>query len=803
MAPATLHKMDVLANLNGGLVDRPTPLIIDSNTDKRMPSPALKNVDFFATGGIDKRLGKTLQGSALASTAYQSQLTEDLTVSLVAVGEEVIAQKITTGAAVSVQSMTVKAACLTALGGPISANCLIFTDVAGSPGVQVANGASTAQAMADSATPGLVTFNFPTPPSLSGATVYWFLFDFSTAPGDTAYMKATAGVAGNVKTDADYASTWASLSRDLYYTITSTATGTVVQGVYDYRFGSASTQRIMAAMGGTLFYHARNATPLTGAWTSLTTGLGSGQDVLFDFVTLKNLLITSDYGNATQRVWDGAAAYTIAQGFRATFTTTRSTAAGTVAAGWYGLIAVTTLISGGYRASAIATIDMTGGGTQQVVVGSVVMDGTGATNFGFDIAATATTWYMTTAQATQTLVSSATYYKLVGTTDMSVANPAPNNTTTFNITDDVAGTETTLLDDYGLEQGYFTSQIATPVCKFMAVWQGMVVMSDGAKLYFSEVGAPNIWSDYGGLLGGIEEINTADGETITGIYVHDGYLYPFKRHSTFIGQFTGNAQQPFAFRQISENVGSLSHFSAVGISGMGIAFMSQQGAAMVSGTVVRLLPASAELMGRFEPNSGTRYNLAAMAFTTAGLNVTKQQIHWGVSSLSATTRDLTLVYDYGNRAFWENDVSANYYVEISDGNFFPSIWSGDYSARIFQMDAGTNDNGSAIDFYFDTPHIQLQSPFFLKRLEQVHIAGGVQSSGTLAVDVYLDFSSSISRTLVYDMSNAKFKSGIAISLGVMCKAVRFRLRNNVLDVPVHIDSIGLSYQILREASGAA
>ena len=470
-------------------------------------------------------------------------------------------------------------------------------------------------------------------------------------------------------------------------------------------------------------------------------------------------------------------------------------------------MAVTTLISGGYRASAEVSIDMTAGGTQQVVVSSVVMNSGASTNFGFDINALATTWYMTAAQATEAALTTAVYYKLQSG-DMSVSNPAANSTTTFNITDDVAGTETTLLDDYALEQGYFTSQVATPICKYMVVWQGMLVMAgqstNPSRVWMSELNAPNIWSTFGGIQGRYDETNVNDGETVIGLAVQDGYLYVFKQTSVFIFQFTGNATAPVTVRQISEDIGSLSHWSAKSISGFGIIFMSQRGPARVSGTVVGLLPASKNITDRFEPNNSSRYNLAAMAYMTAGHNATKSQIHWGVSSTSATTRDLTLVYDYVNGAFWENDVSANYYNEVTDSNFFPSVWAGNYSSQIFQTDTGTNDLGSIINFSFETPNIQGKQAFVLNRWEQIHIAGDVQAAASvLNVSVYLDFSATASRTMTFDMSNAKFKSGLAVNLGLNSKAIRLKISNSQLDVPVKVDSIGLSFEPLREAYGAA
>jgi hypothetical protein len=790
------NKYEVFSNLNGGLATRPTPLVIEAGSKKKMLSPALRNVDFFAKGGIDKRNGKTIQGSAISSTSYQSQTTEDLTISLTSVGGEyAIAQKITTGAAVSVASIAVKISADSATGTSTPTTCKIYTNSSGIPGALVTNGTSSIQTLNDSATPVLTTFTFPTPPSLSGATIYWFVFDFDGGPGDIGYMKGTTGASGNVKTDASYDSgSWASLSRDLYYVITSTATTNVIQGIYDFRFGSSSTQKQMAAMGGALYWNN------SGTWTSLTTGLGSGQNNLWSFSALDDYLFTWDNGTNISRWWNGSASATSPHGYRPVGTFARSAGGGSIANGTYKLMMVTTLTSGGFRSSAEATVTTTGGGTDKIAASGVAIDDVAA-QFGPDHAGndTATKIFMTTA-------GGSIYYKLA-TGSVSVGNPIPDATPAFNVTAAPAGTENTLLDEYGVPQEYFTNQITTPTCKYSTVFNNFLVMAgDGTyprRIWFSELGAPQIWaapavdSTSSPIYGTYLDIGDSDdNEPLVGVFAWGEYLYALKRHSVYIVAYTGNASAPFQVKNISRGLGCLSHWSCKALGSSRFVFISERGPVECYGTVVRLIPSSANILDRFDPNNSSRYNLAAMQYTTGGNNSTKMQVWWGVSSTSATTRDLTLVYDYENDSFWENDVSANYYAEVTDSNFFPSVWSGDYSAQIFKMDNGTTDNGSAIDFYFDTPWYQGSEANVWKQWDNLFIQGTVQNSGTLSVDVYLDFATSSSYSLTYDMTAAEFKGGSNRPLGDRSKAIKFRVRNSELSVPVHIDSIAIAYQDL-------
>lgn len=791
----------LFGNLNGGLNTRTTPLLTEANASKRMQSVGLKNVDFFPTGAIAKRRGFTIQGDQISSAPVVNQTSTAVSVTMgLSAGVNAICSSFVPGTTANILSARFK----------IGANALGMTDIttmkvtiradnAGNPGSVVTNGTSFSIVPATTFVSGIrkiVNFFFAAPPQVTGASTYWVCLEALATAGGSGLLFSAANTTINSKNTVNNYASFAAIQDPYLVAMLSTP---AMQGIYDFRFTSSNTQRVMASIGGNLYYHARNATPLTGAWTSLVAGLGSGQDNIWSFTTLKDYLYSSDYGNNPQRVWDGSAAYTIKQGYQAAFTLTRNTGAGTVAGGWYRVMAVTTLSSGGYRAS-FKTIDMTTGGTQQIAVSAVSMDGTGATDFGFDIGSTATIWFMTTAQTTQALAESATLYRIPTSKLSTAANPMPNNTTSFNITDDVAGTESDLLATYVKEQGYFTSQVATPSCKFLAVFQNMVAMAGDSnypnRIWFSELSAGNILSTRGGIEGNfldLQDPSEIAGDTLNGLKVWNGNLYAFKRHSIWIIEYTGVATAPFQARRLTGNVGALSHWS-IKETDKGLVFLSERGPAICYGTFAAIIPTAKAILNKFDPNDAARYNLTAMQYTTAGINSTKSQIHWGVSSVSSSTRDLTLVYDFENEAFWEDDISANVYNEVTDANSFPSVWFGDYSGQVFQSDNGTSDNGVPIDFYFDTPKMALGIPFHWKTITQVFVSGDVQSSGTLWVDLFLDNSSTISQTLTFDMSNAQFKSGLSSSCGLKAKMFRMRLRNAEVDVPVQVDSIGIGFE---------
>ncbi len=775
----------VISDFSGGLNTRQVPLIAESASIKRMESPVIRNVDLFPLGSIAKRLGKTKQGnSVITLNTVASQVVTDSFFLANTAGTSRIAQKFTASASGNVSTIDFSIAS-SDIGISFLGTAYIYSDSAGTPNASLGAVGSTSVNYAASTAP-TATFSGTGVVAVTSGVAYWVVIEYPST--NHAFSNALVGASGSVKFFVS-PSWFTTGSNSLVYIVYIDSTSGSIQGIYDYRYGSASTQKVMAAGAGQLFY--KNGS----SWTSLLSGFGSGQNVLWAFTTLKDYLFTLDNGTNQGRVWNGSAAYTTKMGFRATFAQSDG-GAGALADGVYKILAVTTLKSGGFRASAEGSVTLAGGGSI-ITVDSIVMDGTSATDFGFDIDALATKWFMTA-------VGASVYYKIPTANISTGTNPNANNVTTFNITSVTGLTAAnTLLDEYGLQQAYFTTQLAAPTGKYLAVFQNMLAMGGDAsypsRVWFSGLSdgtllaGPQIWGTNGGVYGNYRDLDVQDGEVIVGLKEWNGNLYAFKRHSVHVISFTGVAGNPFETRRLTGNIGALSHWS-IKETPNGLAFISERGPAICTGTQVSIIPGATNILDRFDLNNTSAYNLAAMQYTTGGNNSTKMQIQWGVSSTSATTRDITLVYDYEKNCFWENDVSANYYAEVTDSNFFPAVWSGDYSAQVFRHDYGTSDNGSAINFYFQTPNLSFGKPFNVKTIDHLFVAGIVQSSGTLTVAVYTDMSTTAAVTVTYDMSKAAFIKGMNIPLNLTCTYVRFQLSNSTLNVPVQINEMGFGWQ---------
>ena len=806
MATDKPGKFSILRNLTGGLSTRNTPLIVENNLEMAMRSPNMLNVETFKGGALSKRLGKTLQNTspvAAGTILWAQQTAIALNInpefySPIAQGAYVAAlQSVTAPSTASIYSVIFSLFFQQLTNQLTNLQAVIYTNSSGKPGTLIAtsNIYSNAGSFPEFSNVN-VTFTFPTTPALTNGTVYWFgvLCYNNTGNSQTNLFALGANTSGSgTLQTVDFVNFHyiGSANNELYYQIYSLSTG--VNGLYDFIVSSTGSNHVMAADNGTLAYSSGGT-----SWTALTTGLGSGNT--WGFATLMNFLISCDYGVNTPRLWNSTAAYTMQLGYRSSATVTPSATGGTIPGNqFYTIIIVTQLQSGGYRTSGpwhVSTYGLGGGNTNSITMSGLKLTGTGASDFGFDLVSGTSTIYMDIND--YSLVGTSGIYTMyqLAAASVSVGNPVPDGTTTLTITAVPAGTENTLVENYSQPQQYFTNQVSAPNAQFMCVFNNMLIANDinnPCRIWTSQLEAPQIWGTYGGITGGYYDLDLNDGEFITGIGVWNGYLYVFKRHTAWIGTYTSIASSPISFRKLPTTFGCLSHWTIKDLGANGLYRLTDGGPRVFIGSYDQPAPGSAEILDRFNLAGPTCYNLTLMNEVTAALNPTKSQIWMNVAKNGCSTYNATLIYDYEKQIFWENDCSATAYAEVLDSNLIKHIWSSDYAGYVYQQDSGLDDNGTAINWYFYTPLLQLGDPYYKKTLLRVYVAGAVQSSGTLYCDVLLEGSSTPAQTLVFDMTNPNFISGDMMKCGQRAKMFQLCFRNNVLDVPVEIDAIGLDW----------
>ncbi len=420
----------------------------------------------------------------------------------------------------------------------------------------------------------------------------------------------------------------------------------------------------------------------------------------------------------------------------------------------YKVLAVTQMLSGGFRASEEFSLDIADDVTQGVINLNFILGNSSLNGqmFAFDIPTTATTWFMTkgfdpTLPATDLDSGNAkTYYlipsasianaKDVTTASLPDTNPTDNATYSFDITAEVAGTENTLLDQYGFVQAYFTEQVDSPPTRMVRMYNDFLFYSGDDlfpnRVWISQLDAPQIMSEYGSTLGSFLDIAPDDSDFITGMYVWFNFLYVFKSRAIYRVSFTGNASAPFQVDKIAGVTGALSHF-AIQETPQGLVYLSQYGPARCSwfyseiiGNEVlpyfdssfiqyQYLPTAANGMTRQEILGKGHFEQGQFSYSTS-LNYTlKKQLWFSVASRDGGIRDKILVFDYATGTWWiQTNVFANYLASVTDASNFVRPWSGDITGRIYKHDVGDLDevnpdgsipNARFIPEFFKTPSI--------------------------------------------------------------------------------------------------
>ena len=307
---STQLKEKDFGNLQGGWNPRLTPIVL-GNQKGPMQSPDCRNVNFFYPGAVEKRLGKVKQGNNIVFLSpFLSQSNSNDTLNIVCgfgnveVGQFVLAPSTQTIAFIDVFLSAT-------WNGNINIPSFVLqirNDNAGVPGTIITNGTSSPIIPNNTATPYLNRFVFPLFPSLTSGLNYWITLSFIyTSTTLTLHFSVQDGWS-DVKYSIDNGNTYTDVFLSLKYTVY--AGGYPMQGLYDFKYGPSVTQLIMGANGGILFW--KNGS----SWTSLKTGLGNGQNILFDFATYKNILISTDYSNNLPQAWDGLATSTMELGYR-------------------------------------------------------------------------------------------------------------------------------------------------------------------------------------------------------------------------------------------------------------------------------------------------------------------------------------------------------------------------------------------------------------------------------------------------------------------------------------------------------
>lgn len=472
------------------------------------------------------------------------------------------------------------------------------------------------------------------------------------------------------------------------------------------------------------------------------------------------------------------------------------------------ILAVTTFLSGGQRASEWS-IDVPTGSTGSISLSNLNMAFGDGQLFGTDIANNATTWYMTLpfdptlAPATANSGPSQIFYRIPdnqGTaTDTSTGyNPMPNATTSFNIlTNRNANTDASLIADTAADaQGYFTGQVDVPFYKISISWANFLVLIgdiwNPSSIWISAYGAPQVFGTQGGLDGAFIQIpNGNDGQVIIGAYVWRGDLYIFKTNSVYVVTFTGNTSlSPFVVTKLQGNYGPVSPGS-IQEGDSYLYFLSPLGLCAISGLTVALLPESDDIRAKF--SGSNTWNLSLMGNALSINFPLKKQIWFQVAVKSAG--DQVLVYDLNRRNFLYHTGAIQESAYLQDlSSSPPAPYAGDSNGQLYQLDIPGTDEATPIDMRYETPWLNLGDPTAWKEVKWIWLAGAQQQSGTMFLEVYVDYQLKAYRVLKFDMTDPRFSfAGVMQNLNSRNKYYKFVLTNNDSGVPVAIRYLRIDY----------
>lgn len=790
-------------NMAGGLATRPTNEMVEAMSDGKVFLTDCGNIELYKSGAMSRSTGFTPNANRPdASSVWMTQASQGASPSISTSVNDYVSVyfKITPGS-------TRKAHVLAFVGTvtPTAEQLVayIYSNSGGLPSSVLATSeAIVVRQETDAISTQIINgkFIFNAPPTLTSGTDYWIRINLTRASnngvavtGDLTlvYLSNPAlTTPTDVLTDPGNATrSNAGANGFPYYTLESATPA--IQGLYNVLSESSGTigQDIVAFQNGGLYPMTTPSAPTTSGWDAVLTGasaLGAGQDVLGDYKTLNNLHFFSDYSTNIQRVWDAAASYAMVQGFRPTFSLAQSASAGGPwsAAGLVKLMGIVTLSSGGYRATAIGSITLSGT-TNKIDITSITNSIGAATDLGFDAGLLNMAWYAT-------LPNGAVYYKVPNASISGGANTNPNtNATNFSIlptTDAVLIAGGSLDLNLGIPQAAFTLQVATPKFKFMGVFASCLVGAgdpdNPSRVWFSWQGGPQIYSTYGKVYGNYIDVSPEDGQIITSIHVADGRLYVGKNNSLYFIDYTANANDPFSNpRKIHGQEGVQSHWT-MNVVPKGLWYLSPRGPALCYGTYSEIDPAADKILNLFDAGDADRFNVTTMAFSTAVNYVERQQI-WMTfaSSSSATLRDKLLVYDYGVGQYWivENQPS-NIVSLISDSNGNNRLFVGAYYGKIARKAIESEANaflsdGSYNPASFTLPDLSLSNPADWKEGGYLSMAGAYNAIGAkIYIDFYKNGGTNIVCTSVINTSNVNFPTGVDVQIPFLFKSLQLRMR---------------------------
>lgn len=649
-------------------------LVTDAHETKLEPtqSPDLANIIFNDTGSIKTRNGYlryngTPQGAA-SDQANTGAATGDLVID--ATGDY-LAQTFVPSGAISVVQVDLYLE-MTTTGEEQLVRVELWSTSGGVPSALLTNGQSQIKLISGTGETAY-NFRFREPVSLSAATTYAIVLKpfGTTANSVEANHTGTAYANGNVYTSVNAGLAWASdTAKDLKFVVYG---GGATGGTGLLRFYTDTGIKQLIAKFGTTLYRGNDS---TGALTAITLGSGISLTAgnFIDWTITNNTLLVVDDDHRIQK-YRGST--------NANYTT------GTITA-----------------TNGDATV--TGSGTSWNTVTNAEV--------GEYIQLPDDKWYKIVSIASDTSLEIEIEYQ--GST--------------------LAG-ETYTISPWGEVQGKLNSSSAPaslvrPEPKFIENHLNRIWTLDGNTLSFSVLDTSvdeehfNDW-DTSNNAGSII-IPAGQGDTGTGLYSLNGYLYIFQRNA--IWEIFGSSPNNFELRNISNEIGMIDKRTLVEYDRF-LIFLSDKGIYMFDGANLKNLSEGVintsinEWANKTTPAATLWGNSYILTYTPSGDSYNSEAVFYDIVRGVFGKVEGLFASEWSN---WNgsSDTGQIYFVSSNQGS-------------IYRWDTGGHDDGYEIETRYDTPSLSFGANVNSKSIKKIYLQQLALGHWTMSVTMTSDIDS--------------------------------------------------------------
>lgn len=258
------------------------------------------------------------------------------------------------------------------------------------------------------------------------------------------------------------------------------------------------------------------------------------------------------------------------------------------------------------------------------------------------------------------------------------------------------------------------------------------------------------------------DINKDDGDKITGLAKYQDVLIIFKERSVWQLTFDAAASS-VDVQQINGAVGAVSH-RAIDNMENDVIFLSRNGY-YVLGSEPNYFNAirTNELSSRINPVIQT---ISAANFEKVSSLFSGYVFRSSIPSGGTTTNNKTITYDRRYQS-WSvlNEENANAYSEFIDtSNVKHLYYAADDEAKVYEINTGYSDNGTAIDAYFVTKAFDMDDFSQYKQFIDVDLLFR-QLSGTVTVTFITDGEEIVKTSTVSSTNNTDYTWGASDGWG--------------------------------------